>query len=117
MLLSLQRRQQQEEAKQRKEQEAQAWREKEKAKEEEKQRKKVEQIQRRAAILEHYKLKKAMDEAEREVRNKKPQLLHTIRFNTFFRSFSGQTPRYVCSEHDETDAEVTFERYDWTSQA
>lgn len=66
-LASLQRKQEQEEAKARKEQEAQARREREKAKEEEKARKKEEQIQRRAAILEQYKLKKAMEEAEREV--------------------------------------------------
>ncbi|KAF5305032.1 hypothetical protein FQR65_LT18787 [Abscondita terminalis] len=66
MLMSLQRRQQQEEAKQRKEQEAHSRREKEKAKEEERQRKKEEQLQRRAAILEQYKLKKAIEEAERE---------------------------------------------------
>ncbi|XP_068904602.1 patronin isoform X7 [Tenebrio molitor] len=65
-LASLQRKQEQEEAKARKEQEAQARREREKAKEEEKARKKEEQIQRRAAILEQYKLKKAMEEAERE---------------------------------------------------
>lgn len=69
MLLSLQRRQQQEEVKQIKEQEAQARREKEKMKEEEKARKKEEQAQRRAAIFEQYKIKKAIEEAEREVCN------------------------------------------------
>lgn len=67
MMISMMRRQQQEEAKQRKEQEAQARKEKEKAKEEEKARKKEEQAQRRAAIFEQYKLKKAIEEAEREV--------------------------------------------------
>lgn len=67
MLLSLQRRQQQEEAKQRKEQEAQARREREKLKEEDRARKKEEQAQRRMQILEQYKLKKAIEEAEREV--------------------------------------------------
>lgn len=67
MLLSLQRRQEQEEAKARKEQEAQARREREKAKEDEKVRKKEEQAARRTAILEQYKLKKAIEEAEREV--------------------------------------------------
>lgn len=67
MLLSLQRRQQQEEAKARKEAEAHAKREQEKLKEEEKVRKKEEQVARRQAILEQYKLKKAIEEAEREV--------------------------------------------------
>ncbi|KAF5275691.1 hypothetical protein FQA39_LY06803 [Lamprigera yunnana] len=66
MLMSLQRRQEQEEAKQRKEQDAQARREREKVKEEVRQRKKEEQLQRRAAILEQYKMKKAIEEAERE---------------------------------------------------
>lgn len=67
MLLSLQRRQQQEEIKERKETEAQARREREKMKEEERARKKEEDRQRRAAILEQHKLKKAIEEAEREV--------------------------------------------------
>ncbi|XP_031344044.1 patronin isoform X4 [Photinus pyralis] len=66
MLMSLQRRQQQEEAKAKKEHEAQMRREREKMKEEDKVRKKEEQLQRRAAILEQYKLKKAIEEAERE---------------------------------------------------
>ncbi|KAJ8916210.1 hypothetical protein NQ315_016349 [Exocentrus adspersus] len=66
MMLSLQRRQQQEEAKARKEAEAQARKEMEKEKEEEKARKKEEQAARRQAILERYKLKKAIEEAERE---------------------------------------------------
>ncbi|XP_030749576.1 patronin isoform X3 [Sitophilus oryzae] len=66
MMLSLQRRQQQEEAKARKETEAQRRREMEKAKEEEKLRRKEEQAARRAAILEQYKLKKAIEEAERD---------------------------------------------------
>lgn len=69
MLLSLQRRQEQEEAKSRKEAEAHARREQEKFKEEEKARKKEEQVARRAAILEQYKMKKAIEEAEREVRD------------------------------------------------
>jgi len=67
MLLSLQRRQQQEEMKQHKEQEAQHRRELEKLKQEERERKKEEERLRRAAILEQYKLKKAIEEAEREV--------------------------------------------------
>lgn len=67
MLLSLQRRQQQEEMKERKEVEAQARREQEKLKAEERARKKEEERQRRAAILEQHKVKKAIEEAEREV--------------------------------------------------
>lgn len=67
MLLSLQRRQQQEEAKARKEIEASQKREKEREKEEERARKKEEQMARRAAILEQHRLKKAIEEAEREV--------------------------------------------------
>lgn len=66
MLLSLQRRQQQEEAKALKEQEAQRRREMEKLRQEERERKKEEERLRRAAILEQYKLKKAIEEAERE---------------------------------------------------
>ncbi|XP_064543318.1 patronin isoform X17 [Drosophila montana] len=66
MLLSLQRRQQQEEAKARKEIEASQKREKERQKEEERARKKEEQMARRAAILEQHRLKKAIEEAERE---------------------------------------------------
>jgi len=69
MLLSLQRRQQQEEAKARKEIESMQRREREREKEDEKIRKREEQAGRRAAILEAYKLKKAIDEAEREVNN------------------------------------------------
>lgn len=67
MLLSLQRRQQQEEAKERKQQEMQAWREKEKEKEEARARKKEEQVARRAAILEQHRMKKALEDAEKEV--------------------------------------------------
>lgn len=78
MLLSLQRRQQQEEAKARKETEAHTRREQEKFKEEEKVRKKEEQAARRQAILEQYKLKKAMEEAEREVSAKN---YHDCKYN------------------------------------
>lgn len=67
MLLSLQRRQQQEEAKARKEIEAMQRREREREKEEERAKKKEEQAARRQAILEAHKLKKAIEEAEREV--------------------------------------------------
>nr|CAD7443329.1 unnamed protein product [Timema bartmani] len=66
MLLSLQRRQQQEEQKQLKEQESHRRREIEKLKQEERERKKEEERLRRTAILEQYKLKKAIEEAERE---------------------------------------------------
>jgi calmodulin-regulated spectrin-associated protein len=66
MLLSLQRRQQQEEAKARKEIEAMKRREREQEKEDEKVRKKEEQMARRAQILEQHRLKKAIEEAERE---------------------------------------------------
>lgn len=67
LLLSLQRRQQQEEIKNKKEIEAQKRKEKEKEKEEIKLRKKEEEKQRRAVILEQYRIKKAIEEAEREV--------------------------------------------------
>lgn len=66
MLLSLQRRQQQEEAKARKEIEAMQRREKEREKEDERIRKREEQAARRAAILEQHKLKKAIEEAEQK---------------------------------------------------
>lgn len=66
MLLSLQRRQQQEEAKARKEIQAMQRREKEREKEDERVRKREEQSARRAAILEHHKLKKALEEAEQK---------------------------------------------------
>lgn len=66
MLLSLQRRQQQEELKVRKEIEAMQRREKDQMKDEEKSRKKEEQMSRRAQILEQHRLKKAIEEAERE---------------------------------------------------
>lgn len=67
MLMSLQRRQRQEEDKARKELEQMQRREREREKEEEKIRKKEEQVAKRAAILEHHRLKKAIEEAEREV--------------------------------------------------
>lgn len=66
MLMSLQRRQQQEEAKAMKEANTMRRREKEQMKEEEKARKKEEMAARRQAILEAHKLKKAIEEAERE---------------------------------------------------
>ncbi|KAL5289435.1 hypothetical protein ACFFRR_009524 [Megaselia abdita] len=66
MLMSLQRRQRQEEDKARKELEVMQRREREREKEEEKTRKKEEQVAKRAAILEQHRLKKAIEEAERE---------------------------------------------------
>lgn len=66
MLLSLQRRQQQEEAKARKEVEAMQRREREQSKQEERERKQAEQVARRAAILEQHKFKKAIEEAEQK---------------------------------------------------
>lgn len=67
MLMSLQRRQRQEEDKARKELDLMQRREREREKEEEKIRKKEEQVAKRAAILEQHRLKKAIEEAEREV--------------------------------------------------
>lgn len=66
MLLSLQRRQQQEEAKARKEIEAMQRRERESMKDDEKARKKEDMMARRQQILEQHRLKKAVEEAERE---------------------------------------------------
>lgn len=66
MLLSLQRRQQQEEAKVRKEIDAMQRREREREKQDERERKKEEQAARRAAILEQHKYKKAIEEAEQK---------------------------------------------------
>ncbi|GAB0090124.1 Patronin [Sergentomyia squamirostris] len=66
MLLSLKRREQQEEMKARKELEALRRREREAEKDAEKVRKKEEQASRRAHIFEAYKLKKTLEEAERE---------------------------------------------------
>lgn len=87
MLLSLQRRQQQEEAKARKEIESSQKREKEREKEEERARKKEEQMARRAAILEQHRLKKAIEEAEREVYKLNNHYKHLtyIYFLTFYR--------------------------------
>ncbi|XP_059609006.1 patronin isoform X2 [Phlebotomus argentipes] len=66
MLLSLKRREQQEEVKARKELEAMRRREREAEKEAEKVRKKEEMASRRQHIFEAYKLKKSLEEAERE---------------------------------------------------
>lgn len=67
LMMSLARRQAQEEQKARKEMEAARRKEAEKFKEDEKLRKKEEERARRAVILDQYKLKKAIEEAEREV--------------------------------------------------
>ncbi|XP_048508202.1 patronin isoform X8 [Athalia rosae] len=79
MLLSLQRRQQQEELKEKKEAEAQTRKEQEKLKNEERARKKEEERQKRAAILEQYKLKKAIEEAEKEGKVIDKELLNAIK--------------------------------------
>ena len=75
LMQSLRRKQQQEEVRQQKELEAQKRKEEERAKEEEKQRKKEDEKARRAIIFEQYKIKKAMEEAEKEV---KPSLSRLI---------------------------------------
>ncbi|XP_063914584.1 patronin isoform X4 [Zophobas morio] len=94
LLASLQRKQEQEEAKARKEQEAQARREREKAKEEEKIRKKEEQAARRVAILEQYKLKKAMEEAEREGKVfDKSEMMGTLKPTPKMRPKAASRPR------------------------
>ncbi|XP_043794533.1 patronin isoform X11 [Apis laboriosa] len=92
MLLSLQRRQQQEELKERKEAEAQARREQEKLKAEERARKKEEERQRRAAILEQHKVKKAIEEAEREGKVIDKELLNAIK-PTKLRNKTATRPR------------------------
>lgn len=88
MLLSLQRRQQQEEMKERKEAEAQARREQEKLKAEERARKKEEERQRRANILEQYKVKKAIEEAEREVSERLTKLYFADNYDYYLSRFT-----------------------------
>lgn len=95
MLLSLQRRQQQEEMKQHKEQEAQHRRELEKLKQDERERKKEEERLRRAAILEQYKLKKAIEEAEREVCELILIIKHIFTFIYWYVRFTYITYSYV----------------------
>ncbi|XP_042234616.1 uncharacterized protein LOC121874529 isoform X5 [Homarus americanus] len=72
MMMSMKRKQEQEEARLKKEMEAQEKREAEKFKEEEKLRKKEEEKARRQIILDRYKVKKAMEEAEKEGRYYEP---------------------------------------------
>ncbi|XP_054281794.1 patronin isoform X3 [Macrosteles quadrilineatus] len=79
LMMSLARRQAQEEMKARKEQEAARRKEAEKLKEEEKTRKKEEEKARRAAILDQYKLKKAIEEAEREGKLIDKDLLNSLK--------------------------------------
>uniref|UniRef100_A0A1B6FVT7 Patronin n=1 Tax=Cuerna arida TaxID=1464854 RepID=A0A1B6FVT7_9HEMI len=79
LMLSLARRQAQEEMKARKENEAARRKEAEKLKEEEKARKKEEEKARRAAILDQYKLKKAIEEAEREGKLIDKDLLNSLK--------------------------------------
>ncbi|XP_026293230.1 patronin isoform X4 [Frankliniella occidentalis] len=93
MLLSLQRRQQQEEMKARKEMESQQRRESEKMKEEEKARKKEEERIRRQSILEQHKLKKALEEAEREGKTVDKDLLNSVRSIPKMRNKTVTRPR------------------------
>uniref|UniRef100_A0A1B6CT79 CKK domain-containing protein n=1 Tax=Clastoptera arizonana TaxID=38151 RepID=A0A1B6CT79_9HEMI len=79
LMMSLARRQAQEELKARKENEAARRKEAEKFKEEEKLRKKEEEKARRAAILDQYKLKKAIEEAEREGKLLDKELLNSLK--------------------------------------
>ncbi|XP_014260649.1 patronin isoform X4 [Cimex lectularius] len=79
LMMSLQRRQAAEEARNVKEAEIARRRDQEKAKEEEKQRKKEEEKRRRAQILEQYKIKKAIEEAEREGKQVDKELLHSLK--------------------------------------
>ncbi|XP_039278881.1 patronin [Nilaparvata lugens] len=89
LLLSLQRRQAQEEAKARKEAEAARRKENEKMKEEERARKKEEEKARRAAILDQYKLKKAIEEAEREGKNVDKDILNSLKMGSSAANMSG----------------------------
>lgn len=93
MLLSLQRRQQQEEMKARKEMEAHQRREAEKMKEEEKLRKKEDERIRRQAILEQHKLKKALEEAEREGKTVDKDLLNSVKTIPKMRNKTVTRPR------------------------
>ncbi|XP_014275240.1 patronin isoform X3 [Halyomorpha halys] len=79
LMMSLQRRQAAEEARNLKEAEAARRRDLEKAKEEEKIRKKEEEKRRRAAILERHKVKKAIEEAEREGKQVDKDLLNSLK--------------------------------------
>ncbi|CAH1389035.1 unnamed protein product [Nezara viridula] len=79
LMMSLQRRQAAEEARNLKEAEAARRRDLEKAKEEEKIRKKEEEKRRRATILERHKVKKAIEEAEREGKQVDKDLLNSLK--------------------------------------
>uniref|UniRef100_A0A0A9XVS5 Short spindle protein 4 n=1 Tax=Lygus hesperus TaxID=30085 RepID=A0A0A9XVS5_LYGHE len=79
LLLSLQRRQAAEEARNRKEMEAARRREEENMKVEQKLRKKEDEKRRRAQILEQYKIKKAIEEAEREGKQVDKELLNSLK--------------------------------------
>ncbi|KAB7507571.1 Patronin [Armadillidium nasatum] len=72
MMMSMRRKQQQEEMKRKKEMEGELKREEEKLKEDMKQRKKEEERARRELILERHKIKKAIEEAEKEGRHYTP---------------------------------------------
>ncbi|XP_063990128.1 patronin isoform X6 [Diachasmimorpha longicaudata] len=108
MLASLQRRQQQGELKERKEAEALAKREREKLKEEERARKKEDDRQRRAAILEQYKLKKLKEEAEREGKVLDKEVLNAIKQTPKLRSKTATSarprPKTIAVDHSELDS-------------
>ncbi|CAH0752777.1 unnamed protein product [Bemisia tabaci] len=115
LLLSLQRRQQQEELKARKELEAHQRREKEKQKEEDRARKKEEDKARRAAILEQYKLKKAFEEAEREGKTIDKDLQNSLKLNNIGnrgpprlrKQNTRPRPKTIHIDHDHADGMLT----------
>ncbi|KAL1123807.1 hypothetical protein AAG570_001578, partial [Ranatra chinensis] len=127
LIMSLQRRQAAEEARNHKEAEAVRRRDQEKAKEEEKLRKKEEEKRRRAVILEQYKIKKAIEEAEREGKQVDKELLNSLKAGlqnsgggggTGLRGKAGQVPRPrpktihidSGSAHDAHDGTITPSR-------
>lgn len=89
ILLSLKRRQNQEELKNKKELEIQKKKDDLRIKEEMKKRKKIEEKERRAMILEQYRLKKMIEEAEKDVMKIK-YYLPIDRINFFFFFLQGK---------------------------
>ncbi|XP_046402520.1 patronin isoform X4 [Ischnura elegans] len=109
LLMSLQRRERQEEEKRRKEVEAMQRREDVKAREEERQRKREEERRRRAEILEKYRLKRAIEEAEREgkhdpTKGMPPSLGSSSSGGPRMRGGPGGRPRPKTIHVDGTDA-------------
>ncbi|XP_026472214.1 patronin-like isoform X2 [Ctenocephalides felis] len=83
MLLSLRRRQKQDEDRAKREADLEREKEKERAAEEEKSRRKEEQARRRQEILDRHRLKKAIEEAEREGKViDKNELMHSLKITT-----------------------------------